>query len=87
LLFLKPDTCDLAPDPYFSRVANSPTSGNSSRSPCHALSDRTIHKNTMASETRIPNRRTIMGETKFESKIVPPSKIKKTTHNTMLCQA
>src|SRR6267143_2698718 len=88
LSFLTPDTCHLPPDTcYLIRSAKSPNSGNSKRSPRHALSDRTIHKNNMASETRSPNRRKSMAAATFERKRAAMVKTKKTPQSKILCQA
>ncbi len=72
---------------YRIRAASSPNSGNSKRSPCHALSDRTIHKNNIASETKMPNSRKIMAAATFEKKSAAMVRIKNATHSEMLCQA
>jgi len=85
LFFPRPETC--SPETYFIRAANSPNSGNSKRSPCHALSDRTIHKNNMASEARIPNSRKTMAAATFENKSARMVKTKKAPQSKTLCQA
>src|SRR5713101_8341840 len=82
---LRPETC--TPETYFMRAASSPNSGNSKRSPCHALSDRTIHKNNMASEARIPNSRKTMAAATFENKSARMVKTKKAAQSKTLCQA
>src|SRR6266852_6811327 len=85
LFFPRPETC--SPETYFIRAANSPNSGNSKRSPCHAFSDRTIHKNNMASEARIPKSRKTMAAATFEKRSARMVKTKKAPQSNTLCQA
>ena len=72
---------------YFRRSANMPNSGNSKRSPSHALMERTIHKNNMASEARIPNRRNHIAAATFDRRSATMVKTKKTPQIKTLCQA
>ena len=74
-------------DFYDRRTASKPNSGNSKRWPCHALSDRTIHRNSIAKETRMPNIRKTMAAATLESNNATIVKMKKTVQSVRLCTA
>ena len=86
LFFLRPVTCHLRPGTYFIRAANSPNSGNSKRSPCHALSERTNHRKSIASEKNSKQKKN-HGGSYIRKERAAMVKTKKNPQSKMLCQA
>src|SRR5438477_10272865 len=74
-------------EPHPMRPAREPNQGNSNRSPCHALNERTTHRKNIPSEPTIPSSRSTTAAAMLESRIPANVARKNTPHKSMLCQA